>query len=141
MTTNQWREEFDKRFCQNGFGGLMPNHRDGGKILRKEVMDFIESLLTQQRTAILNEIKGKGCEHCLCINTYVQTSTDPINTGTLIKVPHKQCCNCGIKKSLEDTSTKELTDKYEYKLNPKISPVITKEETLKWRGWDESGDR
>lgn len=34
------------------------------------------------------------CEHCFCKETRVRTDEDKI-------IPHKQCCNCGIKKVKE----------------------------------------
>lgn len=54
-----WKESFDEKFCGNNFGGLMPQHRDGGKILRKEVLTFIESLLTQQEARLKQELREK----------------------------------------------------------------------------------
>ena len=40
-----WEAEFDKQFVSGGFSGVMPQHRDGGQILKRDLKTFITNLL------------------------------------------------------------------------------------------------
>lgn len=56
--TKGWREEFEKKFCDSSTGGVMPRHRDGSKILREGLDEFIDSLLSARTEECAREVEG-----------------------------------------------------------------------------------
>jgi hypothetical protein len=58
---NEWVEEkieeFKTKFSYGGFGGLMPQHRDGGQILMTEVTDFIRMALDQHSAHLVERLE------------------------------------------------------------------------------------
>lgn len=58
------------------------------------------------------EKEGLGCDHCFCIDTHVMTSHEGVRVHSLtyvnpIYAPHKECCNCGMKKLVITHSKKK----------------------------------
>ena len=55
-----WEVNFEKQFASGGFSGVMPQHRDGGQILKRDLKGFITTLLAakdiEKEHAILNTI-------------------------------------------------------------------------------------
>lgn len=99
MTTNQWREEFDKKF-----GSWIPNAnkvRHSNYLL--DVKSFIDSLLTSHRTAILAEIKGMKKDIKI-----VSSGTGKIDGHADFEaIAHNKVIDSIVQALLEDTSTKE----------------------------------
>jgi hypothetical protein len=43
QNTPQWEEEFGEKFATSATGGVLPQHRDGGHILKEELKAFIRT--------------------------------------------------------------------------------------------------
>lgn len=56
----QEQKEFDEKFIHPPFGGVMPQHRDGGVTLARDLKAFITSLLSKRAEKLVEAWNNEG---------------------------------------------------------------------------------